>query len=588
MQKQGKSRKLDWAVLVRLMGLFRGHVRFVVLSLALLVGSTVFNLVPPWLIRYAVDHVLLERRTQPWLFIFLLFITASLLQGILFYLQRVLMEATGQKIVHKLRTQTIAHLNMLSLSFFDKSKTGDTLSRVTSDANELSGFFGMALVTIVNNLFTLLGILVVLLFWQPILAIPFVLMLPLIGHAWYKYATSVRPIMAQIRQGFGKMTGQVQQSLTGIETVKLLGLEHYESKRIERSANRLLDQNISAGKVSALWVPYVHTLIGLGTALTLLWGGWLAINDVVTTGMVVGFMSYMAMLTRPIRQTGMLMNVVIRATVAGGRIFEIQDRQGEELDKGMWPNTFRGQIEFQNVSFAYKEGVEVLRNVSFSISAGQKVAMVGPSGAGKSTIASLIPGFYELTQGDIFIDGIGLFAINKKQLRQRIGYLRQNPYIFDGTIRDNIGFARPDATLDDLQQAARRALLHDFIMGLPRGYDTVIGERGVKLSGGQRQRLAMARVLITNPQILIFDEPTSNLDRVSEDLINLALKEVVRDRTVLTIAHRLWTIKNADTIIFLQEGQIKGYGSHDELYEHHVGYRAFVKSQVENKEEVAS
>lgn len=458
---------------------------------------------------------------------------------------------------------------------------GDLIARVTSDTDLLANFYGFAMVNIINNILTLVGILLVLLIWNPALALAFILLIPLIIHAMYKYSLTVRPLASKIRKSFGQLTSSVQQTFNGIETVKLLGSETFEGQAFDQLSAKLLDRNVAAAKVTSLWMPYVHFLVALGTALTLLWGGYLTIEGVITVGMLMGFISYMSMLARPIRQTGMQIGTVFNALAAGSRINDVLVQDQEDLESGQWFEAFKGQIELEDISFTYEGSQKkVIDGLWLSVPAGKKLALVGPSGSGKSTIINLILGFYKPQKGRIKIDGLALDQVNLGKLRAATGHLSQDPFIFQGTILDNITFGNPEASLEEVNEALEQAVLTDFIQGLTKGINTEIGEKGVRLSGGQKQRLAIARVLITNPQILILDEPSSNLDKETEDDLEKSLNNVMAGRTVITIAHRLWTIQNSDIIAFMNDGGIEDFGSHDYLLENSDLYKDFVESQL--------
>lgn len=480
-----------------------------------------------------------------------------------------------------MRTETIQHINNLSFAFFDGKQVGDLIARVTSDTDLLASFYGFTTVNIINNILTILGVTLVLLVWNPVLALGFIVFLPFIVHAMYKYSITVRPLAEKTRKNFAKLTTSVQQTFNGIETVKLLGTEEFEEERFNKTSRNLLDINVSIAKVTSLWMPYVHFLIALGTAITILWGGYLTIKGLVTVGMLMGFITYMGILMRPIRQTGMQIGSALNAIAAGSRVHELLLQEQEDLDKGKWFEEFKGQIEIEDLTFAYKaSSKEVIKNLSLIVPAGKKLALVGPSGSGKSTLINLILGFYKPLKGNIKIDGLSLDKVNLRKLRMATGHLSQNPFIFEGTILENLTFGNPEACVGEVNEALEQAILSDFIQTLPEGVNTKIGEKGVRLSGGQKQRLAIARVLITNPQILILDEPTSNLDKETEDELQVSLTNLMKDRTVITIAHRLWTIQNSDIIAFINEGAIEDFGSHDYLYNNLDLYKDFVESQV--------
>ena len=572
-----KSRSTTLRFLLRQ---YKGHLKMTFLGGLFLVLSTFFTLLPPILIKETIDQIAIADKS--YLFtVFLLIIGASVFRGIFYYGQRLILERVGQTIVHDLRTETIQHINNLSFTFFDESEVGDLIARVTSDTDLLANFYGFTMVNIINNILTIAGILIVLLIWNSALALAFIALLPFIIHAMYKYSVTVRPLAGKIRRSFGKLTTSVQQTFSGIETVKLLGTETFEADSFDSFSSKLLDTNLSASRVTSFWMPYVHFLIALGTAITLLWGGYLTIEGFVTVGMLMGFISYMSMLTRPIRQTGMQIGAALNSIAAGSRLNEILLQEQEDLESGRWFESFKGEIELKDLNFTYKgSNKSAINNLSLLIPSGKKVALVGPSGSGKSTLINLILGFYKPEKGLIKIDGVNLEDINLKQLRTATGLLSQDPFIFEGSILDNISFGNPKASLKDVNEALEQAILSDFIKTLPKGISTHIGEKGVRLSGGQKQRLAIARVLITNPKILILDEPTSNLDKKTEDELQMSLNNVMRGRTVITIAHRLWTIEKSDIIAFINEGTIEDYGSHDYLYNNLDLYREFVNSQL--------
>ncbi len=582
MQGVCKDLKIQKDTFISLLRLYKGHMKKVSLGLGLLIMSTFFTLLPPILIKEVVDSIAVID-SQMLFLVFLTIVVATLIKGVLYYSQRIILERAGQTIIHDLRTKTIKHINNMSFTFFDEQPVGELVSRVTSDTDLLGHFFGFSMVNIINNILIILGILIVLIIWQPSLSLAFILLLPFMIHAMYQYSIKVRPVMGQIRKSFGKLTSSVQQTFSGIETIKLLGTEEYESTRFSKGANNLLDKNIEAAKISALWLPYVHFLMALGTAFTLLWGGYLAINDIITPGMLIGFLTFMGLLLRPIRQTGMLLGASITAIAAGSRVFEILEENQEDLEGGTWLDDFKGNIVLEDVSFSYKNSEkDAIHNLSLNIPSEKSIALVGASGAGKSTLINLIMGFYTPQKGRITIDGISLNDLSLTKLRENTGFLSQEPFIFDGTILDNITFGNPNASLNEVNEAIEGAILSKLINSLPKGINTQIGEKGVRLSGGQKQRLSIARVLITNPKILILDEPTSNLDKKTEDELYDSLKNVFHNRTIITIAHRLWTIENSDLIAYIADGSIKAIGSHDYLYENLDLYRDFVKSQVFN------
>jgi ABC-type multidrug transport system fused ATPase/permease subunit len=521
-------------------------------------ATTAVELAPPWIIRVAVDRFMVEeRKTQIWLAAGGL-LAVSLIQGGIDFLRLYLTAFTGQRIVFDLRNQVFEQLSRLSFSFYDRARTGDLMSRVTADIDVLSNFFGRAAVIVLTNLLILIGILVALLIWNWRLALAYLGLLPLIVLGMWAYARRVRPAWRRVQRQLAALTGTLQESLSGIQVVKLFGRETFEQRRVNRQSGRVLEANLQTGRIASLWMPYASVVMGVGTALVLWVGGRNVIADVITLGTLIGFTTYVQMLLRPIRQTGMMLNVVMKSLAAAERVFEVLDTQPDVQDA---PDAYplapiEGRVTFEDVSFAYDGDDHVLRDVTLEASPGEMVALVGPFGAGKTTLVHLLPRFYEARSGRITIDGHDITQVTVKSLRDAIGIALQTVFLFDASIGENIAYGSPGASQQEIEWAARVVQMHDFIQSLPLGYGTPVGERGVRLSGGQKQRIALARVLLTDPRILILDEPTSSVDADTERRMQQALQEVRAGRTTFVIAHRLWTVQQADQILVLRDRQI--------------------------------
>ncbi len=535
--------------------------------LASVIVSTVLGLLPPWMIRYGVDELILGGNPE-WLWLLgLVMVGVALLQGLMDFIKRYGSEYVAQNVIHDIRSELYEHLNRLSFAFYDWSRTGDIMSRVTADADSLRRFFSNACIFIAGNLLTLLGVFVIMIIWEWRLALLYLMMLPLMFHAMTNYAVKVRPMFRKVRKKLGELTEMVQENLVGMEVVKLFGTEDIEYDRFSKENDEYVEVNVAAAKITALWMPYVHFLLGVGTALVVWYGGRLVVNDVVSIGALMGFSGYIAMLTRPIRQTGMQISFGAQAVAAGNRMFEVLDIEPEIEDK---PDAYElpdvdGQVVFRNVNFSYQPDNPVLQDINFTAEPGETVAIVGPTGAGKSTLIHLLPRFYDPDRGEILLDGHNLSDVKVESLRSKIGIVMQHTFLFGASIRENISYGRPDAEIEEIIECARIAQIHDFIESLPLGYETPVGERGVTLSGGQKQRLAMSRVLLTDPQLLILDEPTSSIDAETEERMQKALSAVLEGRTTFVIAHRLWTVQNADKILVLKNGRIVEHGTHEEL-----------------------
>jgi ATP-binding cassette, subfamily B, multidrug efflux pump len=558
-----------WPILRRLLHYMRPHSTILTGVVLAAVLTTIIELAPPWIIRLAVDRFILGGHPEQIWWAAGGLLALSLVQGGIDFLRLYLTAYTGQRIVFEIRNAVFEHLSRLSFSFYDQARTGDLMSRVTADVEVLNNFFGRAAVIVLTNLLILVGILGVLMAWDWRLGLVYLGLLPLIALGMWAYARRVRPAWARVQRQLAALTGTLQESVAGILVVKLFGREGFEQKRVDRQSRTVLQANLDTARIASLWMPYATVLMGVGTGLVLWVGGRNVIAGIISLGTLIGFTTYIQMLLRPIRQTGMMLNVVMQSLAAAERVFEVLDTKPDIQDA---PGAYllppiEGHVRFEGVSFAYATGASggadaggddahALRNIDLEAAPGEMVALVGPSGAGKTTLVHILPRFYDAQQGRITIDGHDITGVTVKSLRDAIGIALQTVFLFDASIGENIAYGHPHATHREVEWAARVVQMHDFIQSLPLGYGTPVGERGVRLSGGQKQRIALARVLLTDPRILILDEPTSSVDADTERRMQQALQEVRAGRTTFVIAHRLWTVQHADQILVLREGEI--------------------------------
>ncbi|MFB6155376.1 MAG: ABC transporter ATP-binding protein [Haloferacaceae archaeon] len=483
----------------------------------------------------------------------------------------------AQNIQHAVRTDTYDKMQRLNMDFFADKQTGEMMSILSNDVNRLERFLNDGMNSAFRLAVMVVGIAAILVWMNPQLALVALLPVPLIAYFTYKFVQAIQPKYADVRSSVGQMNSRLENNLGGIQVIKTYNTEGYESDRVDDVSMEYFDANWGAITTRIKFFPALRVISGVGFVATFLVGGLWVLNGTapgpftgeLTTGEFVAFILYTQRFIWPMAQFGSIINMYQRARASSARIFGLMDEPSrivEDPDAGELTVT-DGAVEYDHVGFGYDDGETIIDDVSFAVDGGETLALVGPTGAGKSTVLKLLLRMYDVDEGAIRIDGQDLRNVTIPSLRRAIGYVSQDTFMFYGTVRDNIAYGSFDATDEEIVAAAKAAEAHDFIQNLPDGYDTMVGERGVKLSGGQRQRISIARAILKDPEILILDEATSDVDTETEMLIQRSIDRLTEDRTTFAIAHRLSTIKDADKIVVLEDGRIVERGTHEDLLE---------------------
>jgi ABC-type multidrug transport system fused ATPase/permease subunit len=512
---------------------------------------------------------------------------AGILRSVSSYWQGYLAEFLSNRVAYDLRNTIYNRLQSLSYAFHDRSQTGQLMSRATSDVESVRMFVGFALLRGLYFVLLMVAITIVLLMLNWKLALISLSVLPFISFRTVAINQRLRVLWMKIQQGIGDLGTILQENLTGVRVVRAFAREEFESRKFRSQAEVIYNQEIEANNQLASNSPAMSFALLAAMGVVLWYGGRLVIAGSLTQGELAQFLIYLVMLSTPVYILGWLSILFSRAMASGRRIFEIIDQVSPVIEKpdAIDINEVKGLVKFENVCFSYDSHGTALKDVSFEAQPGQVIALVGASGSGKSTVANLIPRFYDVTSGRITIDGTDIRDMSLASLRRHVGIVHQDTFLFSATIRENISYGRPGASLEEIMEAAKTARLHDFITSLPEGYETWVGERGITLSGGQKQRLAIARTLLLNPRILIMDDSTSSLDAETEYLLQQALAELPAGRTTFIIAHRLRSVQMADLILVLKDGQIIERGKHEELLAKNGWYQQLYGLQFEQQED---
>ncbi len=554
-------------VFLRLLKYLKPYWRWVVMSTVCLLLLTTLNLLPPLFQRQIIDEVIGKRLLSLLPMLILGLIVVYALTRLLNFGEQYLRHVLGERFILDFRVLLYDYLQRLSISFFENQQTGEIMSRITNDVNALEDFVTHSVGFLIVDLLRLVGTAIILFALDWPLALLTLLPVPVLAVALRAFNTRVRPIYRQIRDRLGDINAELQDNISGIRVIQAFGQERHELDRFTQRSSRYYEERVKGIRQWSTFFPAIGFVASLGMVIVLGFGAYRVFSGALTLGGLVAFISYVASFYEPINRLVQIDNTLQQAIAAGERVFELLDTvpEIEDAPEAIELPAIEGAIVFEGVSFRYGTGEEVLRNVSFEMQPGQVVALVGPSGAGKTSIANLIPRFYDPVSGRITVEGHDVRKVKLASLRRLVAVVLQDTFLFNGTVRENILYGKPDASEEEMIAAAEVAYAHEFIVNLPQSYDTQIGERGVKLSGGQKQRLALARAILTDPRILILDEATSSVDAEAEYLIQRALEKVLEGRTALVIAHRLSTIRHADKIIALEDGRIVEVGDHREL-----------------------
>ena len=544
------------------------------------------NLYVPWIIKDVIDSVLAEKNAEMLNIIAAGIIIIFFIRGVCFYGQNYLMSYVGERVIIDIRSAVYEKLQRLSVSFYDKNKTGTIMSYVTNDVSALQAAMVQNTIDMITEGSVLIGSITAMVYldWKLTLftfcTFPFVL--------WLMdfFGKRIRKSGRRIQECTADITSILQETVSSARVIKSFVREDYEIKRFCNQNFANFRANMKNAQLMALLTPVIEFVAAIGVTAIIWYGGHGVINGDLTAGSLVAFLVYAVNISNPVKRLTRVVGSIQKALAAAQRVFDVLDMKEEiaEIPGAKALPQIEGSVEFKDVSFAYDKGEPVLKDVSFKAEPGEVIAIVGPSGAGKSTIANLLPRFYDTTSGSISIDGNNIAEVKVDSLREQVGIVPQETVLFNGSLYDNILYGRLEATREEVEAAAKAANAHNFIMEFPNGYETMLGDRGLNLSGGQRQRIAIARAILKNPRVLVLDEATSALDTESERIVQEALDRLMVGRTSFVIAHRLSTIKNADKILVLQRGRIVETGTHDELMANNKLYSHLYNIQYREKE----
>src|SRR5258706_3437400 len=588
---------------IRITDLLYPHWFSLTLGFIAVVGESVTDLLEPWPLKIVFDYVFGSKRMTGWLtgpvswfgtdkfsilnFAILAVLVIAVLGALSSYCEKYLTTSVGQWVMHDLRRVLYSHIQQLSLTFHDQKPTGDLISRVTSDIDAVQNLISQVLLGLLVNVLTLVGMTVVMFYLNWEFTLIALTVAPGLFLVVYYYTHRIKKASRAVRLKEGQVVNVLEEVLSSIRVVKAFAREDYEQKRFERESRESVEAALQARSIKAKLPPLVEIIVACGTCLVLWYGARLVLKGALPPGELLVFLLYLGKMYKPMRELSKMTDTISKAQVGWERIREVleNEMQVRDLPGAKRAPQFKGRIEFDHVDFSYEGSRSILRDINFDIKPGQFAALVGPTGAGKTTIVSLLPRFYDLTSGQIRIDGTDVRQFKVRSLRQQISFVLQETLLFRATVAQNIAYGKPEATTEEIIRAAKAANADEFIQKLADGYDTMVGERGVTLSGGQRQRLTIARAIIRHAPILILDEPSAGLDAESEQLVFDALGNLMEGKTSIVIAHRLATVRRADVIFVIDDGRVVEQGTHAELLETAGLYARLYELQFKTEED---
>ena len=577
-------------ILFRVLGFLGPYKLWVAVAFLSMFAAALTSLALPRLLGQAIDGALARGQVGVLVNFGLAMVAIAAFRGLFGFAENYLREALGHWVGYDIRHALYNHLQHLSFAYHDRQQTGDLMSRATADVENIRNFIAYGLVRAGYMLVLIVAITIILFTMNPKLAFVSMVFVPLIFVRASILGVRLRAVWNHAQEITGELGTVLQESMSGIRVVKAFSRQEYEQNKYSKKAAALSRANLTAVRIEASNGPLMNFVFAITLGLVLWSGAREIVAGKLTEGQLAQFLLYVAMLEQPVRMSGFIIGRFSRAISSGQRIFDVLDTRSPVQEKAEAVNLSgaKGEVSFDRVSFHYDDGRPVLQDVSFQVAPGKVVALMGATGSGKSTVVHLLPRFYDTSGGSIFVDGVDIRGATLESLRDVVGIVQQDVFLFSATIRDNIAYGAVDATAEGVQWACKIARLHDFISGLPKGYETWVGERGITLSGGQKQRVAIARTLLRNPAVLVLDDSTSSVDTETEHLIQEAIADLIKGRTTFVIAQRLSTVKAADMILVLEHGRIVQRGTHDELLQDSKGiYRGIYEMQLRPQEKAS-